>query len=313
MHTRLHHEFVFMLAMHSRITYIGLMDWRDLQTFLATAEAGSTQTAADRLGLDQSTVSRRIAAFEKSVGQRLFERLPTGLVMTPAGERMLETARRIDVDIHALERNLIGSDPSLDGEVRLTLPPLILDALIAPILKRFHELHPDVHVDIDVSMAEMNLTKREADIAIRGSNTPPEHLIGRCCGTYHMALYAHRDIAAQGLDLPWIGWGEAGELEAWARERGLTVPSTVWRVDHMEGQLALTKAGFGLAALPIPLADREPALARIEPDMSWPSRDLWVLTHKDLLPSPRIRTLFNFLADELRARVPQFQGVSLPA
>ncbi len=284
------------------------MDWRDLQTFLATAEAGSTQAAAMDLGLDQSTVSRRIAAFEKSLGQRLFERMPSGLVLTPAGERMLETAQRVDSDVHALERRMIGEDPALHGDIRLTVPPLMLDTFIAPILKKFHDLHPDVHLDIDVNRAEMNLTKREADIAIRGSNTPPEHLIGRRVGRFHLSLFAARSVADHWQDLPWIGWGEPGELEAWVEERGLEAPKTLWRVENMDGQIALTRAGLGLAALPCQIADTIPELVRVLPDTTWPNREIWVLTHKDLLPSPRIRVLFNFLADEITAQRKSLQG-----
>ena len=284
------------------------MDWRDLQTFLVTAEAGSTQAASADLGLDQSTISRRIASFEKRLGHRLFERLPTGLILTPAGEQMLDTARKVETDVHSLERRLVGGGEELEGEVRLTVPPYMLSGFLGEILAEYHEVHPEVHLDIDISMTEANLTKREADIAVRGSNTPPDHLIGRRAGTYHMTLYARKDLVDQAPDLPWIGWGEPGELEAWARERDLPVHSRVWKTESMEGQVALVRRGLGMAILPCPLADPQPDLARIIPDQTWPSRDVWVLTHKDLLTSPRIRSLFNFLADGLRARRDLLEG-----
>ena len=113
------------------------MDWRDLQTFLATAEAGSTQAAASELGLDQSTVSRRIAAFEKRMGQRFFDRLPSGLELTSSGTAMLETARRVESEIHALERRVIGDSPELEGEVRLSAPPLYLADYLGTVLHQF--------------------------------------------------------------------------------------------------------------------------------------------------------------------------------
>ena len=283
------------------------MDWRDLQTFLSTAEAGSTQAASAELGLDQSTISRRIASFEKRLGQRLFERLPTGLILTPAGEQMLETARKVEADVHSLERRLVGGGTELEGEVRLTVPPHMLSGFLGDILADFNRAHPDVHLDIDISVTEANLTKREADIAVRGSNTPPDHLIGRRAGTYHVALYARKDRVAEGLDLPWIGWGEAGELENWARERNLPVNGRTWKTGSMEGQLALVRQGLGMAVLPCPMGDGMEDLARVVPE-TWPNRDVWVLTHKDLLTAPRIRTLFNFLADELSARKALFEG-----
>ena len=123
-----------------------------------------------------------------------------------------------------------------------------------------------------------------------------------------MTLYARKDLAAQGMSLPWIGWGEPGELETWARDRGLSINSRIWNTESMEGQLALVRQGLGMAVLPCALADTQSDLARIIPDQTWPSRDVWVLTHKDLLSSPRIRSLFNFLADGLRARKNLFEG-----
>jgi DNA-binding transcriptional LysR family regulator len=297
-----------MVVMRPCIPYIVPMDWRDLQTFLATAEAGSTQGGSSKLTLDQSTVSRRIAAFEERIGQRLFERLPTGLVLTAAGQKMLATAKQVEKDVHSLERHLVGQDATLNGEVRLTLPPLMLNNMLAPALSDFYRSHPDVHVEIDVSLTEANLTKREADIAVRGSNSPPEHLIGRRVANINIGLYCHEDTASAGLEQNWIGWGEPGEVEAWARERNLPVTGTTWRVDNPAGQMAMARCGMGIAALPCALADRETDLVRLVPEQVWPGRDLWVLTHKDLLPAPRIRSLFNHLADTLSDMRHIFEG-----
>lgn len=284
------------------------MDWRDLQTFLATAEAGSTQAAAGELGLDQSTVSRRIAAFEKRMGQRFFDRLPSGLELTSAGSVMLETARRVESEIHALERRVIGDSPDLEGEVRLSAPPLYLAEYLGTVLQQFHQRYPDVHIDLDVTTGEANLTKREADIAVRGSNTPPEHLIGRQVATLHVTLYAAAEIADQGLDLPWIGWGEPGELEDWATHRDLRISRRLWRADTPDAQLNLARRGMGIAILPCSIGDLDPGLKRICGDRSWPSREIWVLTHRDLIAAPRIRTLFNFLADGLREQADLIEG-----
>lgn len=286
------------------------MDWRDLQTFLAAAETGSTQMAAGTLCLDQSTVSRRLTAFEKQIGQRLFERLPSGLVLTPAGERMLKTAQEVETRIHDLERCMVGSQADLAGDVRLTVPPHTLAEFLGPILARFNARYPEVHLDVDVSMTQANLTKREADIAVRGSDNPPDHLIGRRIGRYHLALYAHRDVAHRAADLPWIGWGESGEMEAWCADHDMRPPGRIWRADHPEAQFGLTLSGLGVGILPCPAADGHPDLVRVLSPGTWPNREIWVLTHKDLLTSPRVRTLFNFLADELTAARPILQGTN---
>jgi DNA-binding transcriptional LysR family regulator len=284
------------------------MDWRDLQTFLAIAEAGSTHGAARALGLDQSTVSRRLAAFEASLGVRLFERAPSGLALTPAGEAARETGRQVEDDINGFERRMASADQALSGEVRLTLPPFLLEGVLTPVLMDFHARYPEVSLDIDVSINEANLTKREADIAVRGSNTPPEHLIGRRICAYHIALYARAGQAEPAP--PWVGWGEPGELPAWAKAHGFEPPETVWRSDAYGAQMALARAGLGAALLPCFIADKDPELARVPPGETWPSREIWVLTHKDLLAAPRVRILFNHLADALAAQRARFEGLS---
>ena len=308
MHLRKGEMIYFLLAMLFCIGYTPGMDWRDLQTFLVTAQAGSTQAAARETGLDQSTISRRIGAFEHAVGQRLFERLPTGLVLTPAGEAMLATARDVEDQVHALERRLMGEDADLSGEIRLTVPPYTMDVFLGAILSDFHRQYPDVHVEVDVSMTEASLTKREADIAVRGSNNPPEHLIGRKAATYHVALYAHREHASKGLEQDWIGWGTTGEMEAWARELDVPVHGRIWHADEMGAQLSLAAQGMGIAALPVMVGDAHPDLVRLHEGKSWPNRDIWVLTHRDLLRSPRVRTLFNTLADGIKAHSACFRG-----
>lgn len=284
------------------------MDWRDLQTFLAAAEAGSTQSAASGLGLDQSTVSRRLTAFEKQLDQRLFERLPSGLVLTPAGERLMQTAREVENQIMAAERRLVGESDAIKGDVRITVPPYTLGEFIGPILARFNAKHPEVHIEVDVSMTAANLTKREADIAVRGCDNPPDHLIGRRITRYHLSLYAHKDVAKIARDLPWIGWGEPGEMEDWFRALGIEVPARIWRADHPEAMMGMTLSGLGVGVLPCPTADQHPDLVRVLDAPTWPSREVWVLTHKDLLASSRIRTLFNFLADELAKLRPMLEG-----
>ena len=136
--------------------------------------------AADTLDVTHSTVSRRITAFEKQLGVRLFERLPGGYVPTPAGEAILTSALQLEEEIFRLERQVHGQDARLTGELRVTLTRPLVD-LLMPDLVAFTKTFPGIEVGLIASVEMLNLTKQEADIAIRATERPPDHLIGRPC------------------------------------------------------------------------------------------------------------------------------------
>ena len=289
--------------MHKRI------DWTDLQFVLALARSGSLAAAARALGVSHTTVLRRVAALEESQGLRLFERLRTGYALTAGGEEMLAVAQSVAEVVTDLERKLAGRDLRLEGLVRVATVDTLLASLLPPILAGFHADHPAVTVELTVSATLANLTRRDADVAIRVSNDPPGELIGRRICPVGLALYRARrggEAPLRPEDLPaqrWIGPSDslsATNVARWMRAH-VEDAQVVLRVDSIVGMAEAATAGIGLAALPCYLGDSMPRLERACPDpvLADKPAELWVLTHEDLRRTARVRAFTQHLADEL--------------
>src|SRR5689334_24093094 len=144
-----------------------MIDWDDVRYFLATARGGSVRTAAKRLGVNHATVLRRIAQLEERLGAQMFEKLPAGYRLTPAGEEVLELANQMEATSHQLETRVFGRDQGVSGLLRVTLAPPLATHLLMPDFAEFARLHPDIEMDVLSSGELVNLTNREADVAIR--------------------------------------------------------------------------------------------------------------------------------------------------
>ena len=173
------------------------MEWDDLRYVLAVANAGSLAGAARKLGVNHTTVLRRIGVFEKELGLRLFERLPTGYVLTAGGEELIAAARHIDETVTTLERKLAGQDLRLSGAVRVTTTDTLMGSIVPEILAEFRESHTGIQVEVAVSNLMFNLTKRDADVAIRPAKDPPETLIGRRIAKIAFAIYGSPQYLAR--------------------------------------------------------------------------------------------------------------------
>jgi DNA-binding transcriptional LysR family regulator len=164
--------------------------WNDLEVVLAICRAGSLSGAARQLGNNHSTVFRKLNAIEKRMGVRLFERLPTGYEMTEAGEAAMHYAERIEGEVHALERDLLGRDTRLRGKIRVSAPegPTIL--ILPSLLAEFRRQHPEVTVDLVMGLDAADLSRRETDIAVRVTRRPPETIVGRYVCDFNFGIYA---------------------------------------------------------------------------------------------------------------------------
>lgn len=290
------------------------MDWDDLRIFLAVARRGSVRAAADALDVNHSTVSRRIRAFEKKLGVRLFERLPTGYVTTPSGEDMLQAALRLERDILALERQVLGRDTQLTGDLRVTMPDVLATKLLMPDLTSFAQTYPGIDLEVIVSDENFNLTKREADVAIRLTNDPPEHLVGRRLFTHSIAVYATVNYLAQHepghvpSSLEWIGWGDVGRDPKWIQATPFPSVPVRHRLNNVLLQLEAVKSGLGISILPCFVGDQEPSLRRLPPGIPKPSRAIWLLTHADLRTTARVRSFIDFMARAIKAHQQLLEG-----
>ncbi|MCE8016562.1 LysR family transcriptional regulator [Halomonas sp. MCCC 1A17488] len=275
------------------------LHWDDLRIVQAIAEAGSLSGAGRRLGASHATVFRRLNAIERRLGVALFERSRTGYAPTPAGEDLAATASRVAAEVHGAERRVVGRDLRLSGAIRVTTTDTLLMGLLSPIFADFQRTHPEIVLEVAVSNQLFNLSQRDADVAVRPSPMPPEHLVGRRIGTIAQAIYACSDSAADA----WVGpdrhLGYAA-LDAWMAEQGANACCR-YRVDTMFGMLAAARDGLGRAVLPCYLADAEPTLTRLGEPIPELATDLWLLTHPDLRRVVRIRAFMAFVAEVLVA------------
>ncbi|HLS67751.1 MAG TPA: LysR family transcriptional regulator [Kiloniellales bacterium] len=288
-------------------------NWDELRIFLAVARAGSLSGAARSLGVNHSTVFRRIGTFEERLGVRLFERVPSGYLLTPAGEEMQEAALRVEEEVAAIGRRVRGQDLRLSGSLRITTIDMLALWLLPRHLTRFRQDYPGIELEVSVSNAALNLTKREADIALRIGNTPPESLVGRRVGRLVFAVYAARDYRAlhQESELrhhDWIGFDS--EHAALARRFAEFLPEVqpAYRVNSVAAAVAAATVGIGLAPLPCAIADREQGLERICDLPASFTLDLWLLTHEDLRHTARIRAFMDFVAEVLSGEADLLEG-----
>ncbi len=281
----------------------GQLAWDDLRTVLAVARSGSLSGAARALDIEHSTVFRRLEDIEKRLGVALFERARNGYLANAHGEAVADAARIMEEAALAAERQVLGADARLTGVVRIATSEMLGAYLLPRLLEEFLTTHPDIEVEVDIANRSVDLNRREADLALRATMTPPAHLIARKIGDIASAIYATPELLQRfGTppaleELPWIGFDErmSGVLQAkWLRE---TMPSLRPRL-RMDSFMAIIQAaalGVGVAALPSFAAAQEPRLARISEPLL-PRMNVWLLTHPDVRDNARVRALLQHIA-----------------
>lgn len=289
------------------------MDWDDLRYFLAVARHGTLAGAGRALGVKHSTVLRRIAGFERDLGLRLFERHPQGYVPTAAGLDLLETARKVEEELSVAERRLSGRDRRLTGTVRIaTLPAL--SPWVCEALSGFRQVHPGIVAEVVISSDVVSLPRHEADMALRVTRKPPDSLVGRRLATPAHGIYATAGHPAQapGADPfahDWVGLDDSradSPQSQWMRGR-VPPDRVVLRTNATATVVQAVRAGLGLALLPCYLGDSDPALRRLALVRGL-GMEMWLLTHRDLRDTPRIKALMAHMAASLARYRPLIEG-----
>jgi DNA-binding transcriptional LysR family regulator len=282
------------------------MDWTDLRYFLGVARTGGlTRTAAD-LRVSQSTVSRRIAALEDDLGVRLFARHQTGYTLTDQGRNVLALAEAVEERALDVERGAAGLDASATGVVRLATAEMLATHLLIPALPAFIEQHAGLRLEIVTGTAQVALSRREADLALRLVRPEAGNLTVRRVGAMAHALYGSADYLKRHpapANDPLEGravivWDEAyANLPAarWMAKAWPNAPVAL-TVSSLSTHLAAARAGLGLAVLPCFLTSDEPTLIEVLPPPRVLVEDLWLVTHADLAHSARVRTVSDFVA-----------------
>ena len=294
------------------------MDWNDVRHFLALARLGSVRAAGAALGMSHSTVARRIEALEARLGVRLFDRSRDGYALTDAGRQMLPGAERIEHEMAALERGLVGQDERLAGPVSLTCSDRYISGILVASLAAFCARYPDIEVSITIDSRPLDLARREADIAIRALSVdaqPPGYLIGQRLVPVTLASYVARAHAAR-LDPARTDAGPTRWLSFDQRRLhqelvgGSSYPALpLWgSFSSIELLMQATLAGLGLAMLPTYAGDQEAGLQRLaQPDLRHMG-DFWLLCHPDLRDNARLRAARSHIAQVLRDHMGLFQG-----
>jgi len=283
------------------------LDWDDLQYFLSVARHGSLAGAARELGVNHTTVYRRVLALEKKQSVRLFDRTDGAYALTAAGEEMQASAEKIAEEVDGLTRRLSGRDLRLSGGIRVTTTDTLAYRFLGPHFAAFHQAYPGIELEIILDSQHLNLTKRQADIAIRPTENPPENLVGRSVSGLGFAVYGSDDYLAahaQTDDLSahtWLGFDDSlSHLMSarWMNEH-LINPKMPLKANNFFALFSGALAGMGLAMLPCFLADTEPGLSRFPGLDVQRGGGLWLLTHEDLRYTARIRAFMDFFYEAL--------------
>ena len=283
-------------------------DWDDLRYFLAVARSGSVSGAATELGVNHSTVSRRINAYEKKHDVRLFERMPQGYEMTQAAENIYRYALEIEERTHIVERELFGRDTRLQGRLCITAYHSTVNELVLPDLGTFSQQYPEIDLELFVTADVRDLSAREADIAIRGTPQPPDHLVGKKVADFGNAIYTSENYQKRQLARPEvILWRDEVQLPEWVSEH-FPGARVALRVDDITAMGAAVKAGLGMARLPCWIGDVRPGFFRLRLNVASMGWGLWVLIHADLRSTARVRVCRDFLIDTLEKKRDLIEG-----
>lgn len=291
------------------------LDWRDLQYVLAVAQTGSLTAAAKTLDVNHSTVLRRINSFERMHAVRLFDRKRTGYSLTVEGRQILDGARSVAGAVDQLEQKIATRGKRLSGKIRLTTTDSFLFSLVGPHLAHFQREFPDVIINVSVTNQTLNLTRRDADVAIRPGVVDPDPLAGEKISDINCAVYAApeywRDNQNRALDdQPWLGFSDVLVNSSPGRWMKANIPSdrVVFSANSFLALRQAAELGGGVAILPCFLGDATPKLMRaggvLEPCRS----GLWILTHKDLIHAPRIRAFTDFMKKALATETARLMG-----
>lgn len=288
--------------------------WDDVRLFLALSRARTVGAAAKALGVDGSTVSRRLAALERSVGAVLFDRGRNGLTPTEAVEVLLPVAEEIEHAMHRFGGATQELDRNVEGVVRITCPADVAEVVVVPQLRELRKKHPKIRVELIPSEAMLDLTRREADVAIRTIRPTSGDLVVTKVTSARWLAAASPKLARElgalraWTDAPWVGWGEGLHMAPPARWLARHAPEVdpIVRTDSLVLQIAAITGGVGVGLLPQPsvahyrLVEVQTSRALRDDVAAWPTSELFLATHRALQNVPRVRLVWDVLARAMR-------------
>jgi len=279
----------------------------DLEVTLALVRGATLAGAGERLGVDASTVFRSLQRIERGLGRALFERTRAGYLATELATELAERAEQMELALEAARSSVESAPSQLSGTVRITTTDTLLHGLVAPALRSLRAVHPLLNFDLHTGNELASLTRRDADIAVRATKRPPQHLVGKHIGPIRVALYAaKRGGVRKFADV------EAGKSDWIAPDDALPEhPSVVWRkrrfpkvapryrVSSILSVLELVALGLGVGIVPLFLADGRNDVVRLTEPLEECETDLWLLTHPESRHLRRVGTVYSHLTQTL--------------
>lgn len=291
-------------------------NWDNIRYVLAVAQAGGLARAARVLGVNHATVLRHVTAFEARHDTVMFYRRASGYELTQEGRHVLGALSAVEHAVAEVERKVAGQGQGLAGRLRITITDSTFNGALARHMSGFRRAYPLIVLDLQVTYAALDLSARDADVAVRSSRSPPEELVGSRVASIGFGIYGSRQLAnafrqAPLDDMPWLGLGEglSRSLPAqWMREH-VSDAETVSRADSFLSLREMALSGLGVTLLPCCIADDVEGLTRVRGPIAELETGLWLLTHPDLRTSSLVRAFLDFFSAELRENAARLAGI----
>jgi DNA-binding transcriptional LysR family regulator len=280
-----------------------LLSLADLELLLALIRGRTLVGAADRLKVDASTIFRSIKRLEKDLGEVLFDRSRQGYMPTDLTRELAAYAERIESQLQQAREIALGTGTEPSGVLRITTTDTVLHSVLLPVMARFASAYPKIDLELIVSNALANLSQRDADIAIRATRKPPEHLVGTKLGTLRAAVFASKEYLSlhpklqSREDMDWIALDESlpdHPSQKWRRQHYPKLKPR-YRVNSVMSVAGAVVGGMGVGVVPLAVFKDNPHVEIVEGPLDELDTDLWALAHPDARHLQRVKVLFEFL------------------
>jgi len=299
--------------------YGGMFDWNDVKALLAVARGGSTAAAARELGVNQTTVARRLEALERDLDARLVERHQAGASLTDAGLSLVADAEAMERAAASMRQTLEAHRRGVAGTLRVTLSEMLAGTAMTPLLAEFRELYPDIALELIVTDQMLDVAAGEADIAFRGSQSLADSsLVARKVSSTNWALYCSRAYANR-MGLPATPADLKNHVVIGGTDEPQTIPglqpvlrqapgvTPTLKSTSMTNLFASIQAGLGIGPMPCITADADPDLVQVFPPDPESMAYTWIITRPELKDAPRVRAFIDFFAPRIQALTRDFE------
>jgi DNA-binding transcriptional LysR family regulator len=288
------------------------VDWEDIKTVLYLVRGRSLAQAGVRLGVNYTTVARRIKRIEAALGQQLFLKAKAGYTPTEAGLQVAKAAAGMEEHDHSLQRVLSASQDQLTGVLKITTPPLLVGPCLAEVIKRFGQKYPKVIVDVRATTETLDLNRPDADIAIRISNNPDAALVGQRLAKQRTGFFASDEYAktlinASDQPIVWLGLNHQKGPPHKILEQYPNI-KIAYQFDDMTALIGAVQNGLGFVQMPMFLGGTTRGLVQLPLLPPQPYKDIWVLTHSDLRAAPKITAFKKILIPYFKEKASEFWG-----